>query len=197
MWQPIHWHADATSHRAQSIRRTWTRSRLNPEQQPRLSLTMWPGAGDHDSLSFSFPLLLLSFGRGRPCPKARGILVPQLGIKPAPLHWRHKVLTTRHTREARVSFYLMTREETVLLYKEKNTELDKYFLPSFFLPVNRWWCEKQANKTPGSHSGRIQGVNKDRGQFSEHCPRVRSSTQNSDRLPAEECWRMGILQPCP
>ena len=31
----------------------------------------------------------------------------------------------------------MTREETVLLYKEKNTELDKYFLPSFFLPMNR------------------------------------------------------------
>ena len=72
---------------------------LNPECLRHLSLAVWPGAGDHDSLSFNF--LLFFFW---PCPKARGILVPRLGIKPAPLHWRHKVLTTR--RQGGTSFLL-------------------------------------------------------------------------------------------
>ena len=105
---------------------------LTPERQPHLSLAMWPEAGNHYSLSFSF---LLLFFLALP-PEARGILVSQPGIKPASLHWRHTVITTRC--RGGTSFLLFNdKGGNSLTLQRKEHRLDKYFLPSFFLPMNR------------------------------------------------------------
>ena len=71
-----------------------------------------------------------------PCPEARGILVSQPGIKPASLHWRHTVITTR-CRGGKSFLLFNDKGGNSLTLQRKEHRLDKYFLPSFFLPMNR------------------------------------------------------------